>query len=119
VWHNSDRAELGKDAALARIGAVAQVADGVSVEVIRFEETTFGFVEQLVLRGTIRATGRSLALHNCLVVTTLDGTVARIDEYVDPNVIVQMAGRDEERPSASRRSAARSVREGYDTVNRQ
>jgi ketosteroid isomerase-like protein len=91
VWHNSDRTDLDKDAALERISAVTRVAYGVTVEVVRLAETDFGFVDQIVLRGTFRATGFRLELHNCLLVTVDGGRVERVDEYVDPNVTSQMA----------------------------
>ena len=90
VWHNSDRTDLGKDAALERISALTRVADGVTVEVVRLAETDFGFVDQIVLRGTFRATGSRLELHNCMLVTVDGGRVERVDEYVDPNVTSQV-----------------------------
>jgi ketosteroid isomerase-like protein len=89
VWHNSDRVELPKGEALARIAAAARVVDGIRVEVVRFVETTFGFVEQIVLRGAVTETRAALELHNCVVVSAPDGVVVRIDEYVDPNVSVR------------------------------
>lgn len=90
VWHNSDRLELGTQASLERIGAVSHIASDVRLEVVRFSETDFGFVEQTVLRATINASGRTIELHNCLAVTVSQGRIVRIDEYVDPNVATQM-----------------------------
>jgi ketosteroid isomerase-like protein len=90
VWHNSDRRDLGKDAALERMRVLTRVANEVTIEVVHFAETDFGFVEQIVLRGILGATGNSLELHNCLLVTLGDGKVSRVDEYVDPNVTSQV-----------------------------
>jgi uncharacterized protein len=89
VWHNSDRVDLGKDSALERISALTRQADKVTVEVVRLAQTDFGFADQIVLRGTLRATGQPLELHNCLLVTVRGGKVERLDEYVDPNVTSQ------------------------------
>ena len=91
IWHNSDYVELTKDASLASIGILSQIAEDVRVEVVRFAETDFGFVEQIVLRGTVKANGNAIALHNCILVTVDDGRVTRIDEYVDPNGASQFA----------------------------
>jgi ketosteroid isomerase-like protein len=90
VWHNSDRLTLTKDQALPRIGGAARLAEALHVEVVNMQETPDAFVEQIVLRGTVRANGSPLELHNCLVVSLRDGLVTRIDEYVDPNVTAQI-----------------------------
>jgi ketosteroid isomerase-like protein len=90
VWHNSDRLALTKGQALPRIGGAANMADAVHVEVVSRQETADGFLEQIVLRGTVRSTGSPLELHNCLVVSLRNGLVTRIDEYVDPNVTAQI-----------------------------
>jgi ketosteroid isomerase-like protein len=90
VWHNSDRLTLTKDQALPRIEGVARIADAVQVEVVDMQEAPEGFVEQIVLRGTMRLNGSPLELHNCLVVSLRHGLVTRIDEYVDPNVTSQI-----------------------------
>jgi uncharacterized protein len=90
VWHNSDRVMLTKDQALPRIGGAARLADSVHVEVVGRLEFPDSFVEQIVLRGTLRLSGSPLELHNCLVVSLRGGLVTRIDEYVDPNVTSQI-----------------------------
>ena len=92
VWHNSDRVEIGKGTALERISALSQIANTVTLETVRFIETEVGFVEQIVIRGTLNATGKPLELHNCLLVSVVDGKIERIDEYVDPTVATQPAG---------------------------
>jgi uncharacterized protein len=92
VWHNSDRVEIDRGTALSRISALSQIAEGVTLETVRFIETDIGFVEQIVIRGTLNATGKPLELHNCLLVSVVDGKIERIDEYVDPTVATQPAG---------------------------
>ena len=92
VWHNSDRVETDRRTALSRISALSQIAKGVTLETVRFIETDVGFVEQIVIRGTLNATGKPLELHNCLLVSVVDGKIERIDEYVDPTVATQPAG---------------------------
>jgi ketosteroid isomerase-like protein len=92
VWHNSDRQELQKEAALLRIGALSTMASGVRMEVLNHADTSCGFVEQVRLRGLVKQTGRPIELYNCIVVTVRGGRVTRIDEYVDPNVATQVSG---------------------------
>jgi uncharacterized protein len=92
VWHNNDRVEIDGTTALGRISALSQIAKAVTLETVRFIETDVGFVEQIVIRGTLNATGKPLELHNCLLVSVVDGKIERIDEYVDPMVARQPAG---------------------------
>lgn len=91
IWHNSDRIEMTKAASIASIGGLGRIAREVHAEVVRFVETPTGFVEQLVIKGTVAATGKPIALHNCLVVTLRDGQIARLDEYVDPTGAAQFS----------------------------
>lgn len=92
VWHNSDRQELPVDVALRRIGNVAMVASDVKLDVLRFAETPFGYVEQIVLRATLRRSGAAIELYNCLVVTLSGAKAVRIDEYVDPRAVTEATG---------------------------
>ncbi len=92
VWHNSDRVEIDKETSLKRISVLSQIADNATLETVRFIEADIGFVEQVVIRGVTKTTGTPLELHNCLVVSVVDGKIKRIDEYVDPSVGSQQAG---------------------------
>jgi len=87
VWHNSDRLEIDKETSLQRISALSQIANNVTLETVRFLETNIGFVEQIVIRGVVNATGAPLELHNCILVSVVDGKIKRIDEYVDPSIL--------------------------------
>jgi ketosteroid isomerase-like protein len=92
VWHNNDRVEMTKAASMASIGGLSSIADDVSMDDVRIDEITGGFVQRFVLRGIVRATGNPIELHNCIVVQLDgDGRVTRMEEYVDPNGATQFA----------------------------
>ena len=91
VWHNSDRVEIDKETSSTRISVLTQIADNVTLETVRVIEAEIGFVEQIVIRGVTKTTGTPLELHNCLLVSVVDGKIKRIDEYVDPGVALRQA----------------------------
>lgn len=86
-WHNSDKRvfrSIGSNGTAALRSAVVNCrADVVQAE--RFENG--GELISLIIRGTVSATGKELAAHNCVVVTKDDaGKIVRIDDYVDPGL---------------------------------
>ena len=68
-----------------------QLVDGLTNESLLFAPIDGGFVLQFVARGTVRSNGNPFEMHNCLIVTTTDGLITRLDEYVDPTVGAQFA----------------------------
>ena len=69
-------ARSGRDARAPAVG------DGLRYEEMRVQPTPSGYVEQHVLRGTLRD-GSTLEVPACLVVTVVDGLITRLDEYID------------------------------------
>ena len=92
VWHNHDRKEVDARENMAAIAMLAQLVDGLENEHVRLVPITDGFLLQFVTRGTVRSSGTSFEMQNCLIVLTDDdGLIARIDEYVDPTVGAQLS----------------------------
>ena len=60
------------------------MVDGLHIEVLREAEVPGGAFEQVVMRGTVKASGRQLAGQNCIIVFETDGKITRVEEYVDP-----------------------------------
>jgi ketosteroid isomerase-like protein len=91
VWHNHDRKEVDAVENMANIAMLGQIATDIKVETISCLPTPNGFVLQFALHGTVASNGKPLEMQNCLVVTTVDGMITRLDEYVDPTVGAQLA----------------------------
>jgi hypothetical protein len=83
-WHNSDKLEVVSgdfDGAAALFAMV----DGLHADIIQHEIFPSGQMIRIVIKGTVKATGRPLEGHNCIILTTDDTGITRIDDYVDPN----------------------------------
>ena len=92
VWHNHDRKEVDARENMAAIAMLGQLVDGLENEYPRLATIDGGFMLQYVTRGTVRSSGKPFEMQNCLVVlTTADGLIARIEEYVDPTVGGQLS----------------------------
>jgi ketosteroid isomerase-like protein len=91
VWHSHDRKDVDALENMASVAVLGQLVDGLSLEQRYCSPTNDGFVLQFVVHGTVRASGAPLEMQNCVVVTTADGLVTRIEEYVDPTVGAQLS----------------------------
>jgi ketosteroid isomerase-like protein len=92
VWHNHDRKDVDARENMAAIAMLGQLVDGLENEHVRLATIDGGFMLQYVTRGTVRSSGKPFEMQNCLVVlTTADGLIARIEEYVDPTVGAQLS----------------------------
>jgi hypothetical protein len=91
VWHNSDRKEVDARENMSSVAILSQLVDGLKSEQVRYEVIDGGFLLQFVVHGTVKSNGNTFEMQNCLVVTTDDGLISRIDEYVDPTVGAQFA----------------------------
>lgn len=84
IWHNTDE----RTQTVERNARVLEAMDRF-VSDRRYTErrvTAFdgGAVQQHVLRGISRATGKEVALHACVVIAVNDeGRISRLDEYFD------------------------------------
>ncbi len=91
VWHNYDRVEVDAFANMAAIDTFAKLVGDVKVDTVRLAPIPDGFVLQFALRGTVTASGKPFEMQNAIVVSTAEGKITRIDEYVDPTVGAQMS----------------------------
>ena len=91
VWHNHDRKEVDAIENMAGIAMLSQLVEGLKSETLYLAPTADGFVFQFVVRGTVNSNGKPFEMHNCIVATTADGKITRIDEYVDPTIGAQFA----------------------------
>jgi ketosteroid isomerase-like protein len=91
IWHNYDRKAIDARSNMAAIGTLAQIVSDAKMERILVGELPGGFVYQYALHGTVVANGKPFEMHNCIIATTADGLITRLDEYVDPTVGAQLA----------------------------
>jgi len=83
IWHNNDGATQTVDENLAVLTwVVANVSEREYAEVRR-QATPTGFVQQHVLRGRVKSTGKELHLPACMVCAVEHGRITRLDEYFD------------------------------------
>jgi len=82
VWHNYDQIEQERDANLAVLGWMSRKVSDIRYEEIRREVLSDGFLQQHILRGTA-PDGSALEVPAILRVYCSDGTVSRIEEYLD------------------------------------
>ena|SRR5580765_352757 len=82
IWHNNDNLEQDPATVVKILGWLRKRVDGLRYEEMRVQPTPSGYVEQHVLRGTLRD-GSTLEVPACLVVTVVDGLITRLDEYID------------------------------------
>jgi hypothetical protein len=90
LWHNDDKVEMDAAEGIGRIAGLHALVDDVCVDVVHGEPIATGWLQRIVLRGTVREGGAALAAHNCAVVQVADGLITRIDEYVDPTLLAQL-----------------------------
>ena len=90
LWHNDDKVEMDAVEGVGRVAGLHGLVDGVRVDVVQLEPISTGWLQRIVLRGRVRATGHELAAHNCAVVHLTDGLITRIDEYVDPTMLAKL-----------------------------
>ena len=91
IWHNYDRKSIDARGNMTAIGTLAQIVSNAKMERILVGELPGGFVYQYALHGTVIASGKPFEMHNCIIATTADGLITRLDEYVDPTVGAQLA----------------------------
>jgi len=91
VWHNYDRKVVDAIENMASVGMLAQIVRDMSMERIRVEEFSGGFVYQFALHGTVISNGNPFEMHNVIIASVEGGLITRIDEYVDPSVGAQLA----------------------------
>jgi len=82
VWHNYDQVSQGCEDNLRVLGWMVRRVKSLCYEEIRRYETTDGFAQQHVLRGTA-PNGAELEVPAALFCTVKGGQITRIEEYLD------------------------------------
>jgi ketosteroid isomerase-like protein len=83
IWHNTDGAVQSVDENLAVLAWVVKHIGEIAYTDVRRAPTPTGFVQQHVLRGRMKSSGREIALPACIVCTVSGGRITRLDEYLD------------------------------------
>ena len=83
VWHNNDGLNQSADENLRVLKWVVDNVDERSYTEIRRQPTPTGFVQQHVMRGRLKSSGKQFALPACIVCIVDDGRITRLDEYLD------------------------------------
>jgi ketosteroid isomerase-like protein len=83
IWHNFDGVEQSVDENLAVLKwVIANIAEIAYTEIKR-QPTPTGFVQQHVLRGRMKSSGKEVAIPACIVCIVEGGRITRLDEYLD------------------------------------
>jgi ketosteroid isomerase-like protein len=91
LWHNTDGAEMDAVAAAVGIDALASRVENLHIDLLDSVATGIRGYVRFTIRGTVRATGHELAARNCVFLEFAgDGSVTRMDEYVDPTFTSQL-----------------------------
>jgi ketosteroid isomerase-like protein len=83
IWHNFDGVEQSAEENLAVLAWVINNIAEVAYTEVRRSPTATGFVQQHVMRGRMKKSGREIALPACIVCTVKGGRITRLDEYLD------------------------------------
>jgi uncharacterized protein len=83
IWHNFDNVAQSVDQNLAVLKWVVEHISEISYSEILRQPTPTGFVQQHVLRGKLKSSGKAIAIPACIVCTVENGHITRLDEYLD------------------------------------
>ncbi|MGH7290865.1 MAG: nuclear transport factor 2 family protein [Myxococcota bacterium] len=83
IWHNIDRKTKTREENLAMLAFALENVAKLRYEDVRLQPISGGFVEQHVVRGTEKASGRELVLPAVVVCAVDGGCITRLDEYFD------------------------------------
>jgi ketosteroid isomerase-like protein len=92
IWHNNDGATQTVEQNLALLGWVVANISEIAYTEIRRQPTPTGFVQQHVMRGRLKSSGKTFSLPACIVCTVEGGRIARLDEYLDSAHTAAMRG---------------------------
>ena len=93
IWHNFDQVEQSVDENLAVLKWVIDHIGEISYAEIRRQATPTGFVQQHVLRGRMKSSGKEIAIPACIICTVENGHITRLDEYLDSGQTAALAER--------------------------
>ena len=83
LWHNNDGASQTVDENLRVLTWVVANISELKYTEVRLQPTPTGFVQQHVLRGKVKASGKQLDLPACIICVVEHGRITRLDEYFD------------------------------------
>ena len=83
IWHNFDNLAQNVDENLGVLKWVVANIGGLSYSEIQRQPTPAGFVQQHVLRGRVKGSGKEIAIPACIVCKVENGRITRLDEYLD------------------------------------
>ncbi|HYK64773.1 MAG TPA: nuclear transport factor 2 family protein, partial [Patescibacteria group bacterium] len=83
IWHNNDGTSQTVEQNLAVLGWVVANISEIAYTEIRRQATPTGFVQQHVMRGRVKSSGRELRLPACIICEVEHGRITRLDEYFD------------------------------------
>lgn len=92
IWHNNDGKTQTVDENLKVLGWVVANIEGVAYTEIRRQPTPSGFVQQHVMRGRLKASGKQFSLPACIICEVEGGRITRLDEYLDSAHTAALAG---------------------------
>ena len=83
IWHNNDGLTQTVEQNLAVLGwVVANILELAYTEVRRHPTPT-GFVQQHVMRGRLKSSGKEFLLPACIICEVEHGRITSLDEYLD------------------------------------
>jgi len=83
VWHNTDKAEKGKDAS---VGTIAWLFDNIAdFHYVDVNNVAIpgGVFRRHTCRGVVKATGQKIDLAVAVVAEVKNGQIVRLEEYLD------------------------------------
>ena len=83
IWHNNDGLTQTVEQNLAVLGWVVANISEIAYTEVRRQPTPAGFVQQHVLRGKLKSSGKEFSLPACIVCEVENGRITRLDEYFD------------------------------------
>jgi ketosteroid isomerase-like protein len=92
IWHNNDDATQTVDANLALLGWVVANVSDIAYTEIRRHPTPTGFVQQHVMRGRMKSSGKELRLTACIICDVEHGRITRLNEYLDSAQVAVLSG---------------------------
>ena len=92
IWHNFDKVAQSVDENLAVLNWVVANLAEISYTEIQRQPTPTGFVQQHVLRGKVKASGKEIAIPACIVCKVENGRITRLDEYLDSTQTAALRG---------------------------
>jgi uncharacterized protein len=83
IWHNNDGLTQTVEQNLAVLGWLVANINEVAYTEVKRQATPTGFVQQHVMRGKLKSSGKEFSLPACIICEVENGRITRLDEYLD------------------------------------